>query len=454
MDFAIHYLLPFVLMLVPLIVVHELGHYFTAKMFGVKVLEAGLGYPPRALGFTWRGTIYSVNWLPLGGFVRLLGEEDPEDPQSLAALVPWKRIIVLASGAWVNLALPILLFAIVFMLPREVPAGPAVITTVMPESPAAEAGLMQGDIVVSVDGEKVKNTPELGREIRLRQGQVIDFVVKRSDQFEGEQLLTIPVQSRWDPEATVHVVQEGETSSQIARDLGIPLELVLVAADIDFTLEEGQQITVETGDGPQTYTVREGDSVSAVARRLDVESDAVREAAGLPDPEVIEPGTELTFSQGPTGIAIGDRYGFTTTERYAIWEAIPKGWEATWESLILARNQVIALFKGGGGPDVAGPVGIAQATGQVVEESGWQPLIEFAALLSINLGIMNLLPLPMLDGGRVVFVLLEVIRGGRRVAPEKEAIVHLVGLALILTMAVVVTYLDVARIISGGSLFE
>ena len=89
-----------------------------------------------------------------------------------------------------------------------------------------------------------------------------------------------------------------------------------------------------------------------------------------------------------------------------------------------------------------------------MDESGWEPLLELAALLSINLGIINLLPLPMLDGGRIAFVLLEVARRGKRIAPEKEAIVHLVGLALILTFAAVVTYFDVARIIGGGSLFE
>src|SRR5712692_7024363 len=141
---------PFLGMLVFLIVAHELGHYVTAKLFKVKVLEAGLGYPPRAWGFTWRGTIYSVNWLPLGGFVRLLGEEDPSDPESLAAAAAWKRLIVLASGAGVNFVLPVLLFAIAFMIPRDVPAGPAVISGVVPSSPAQLAGLKSGDIIQEI----------------------------------------------------------------------------------------------------------------------------------------------------------------------------------------------------------------------------------------------------------------------------------------------------------------
>jgi regulator of sigma E protease len=454
LDFALSYLLPFFLMLVGLIVIHELGHYFTAKIFGVKVLEAGLGYPPRAWGFEWRGTLYSVNWLPLGGFVRLLGEEDPTDPQSLAAQVAWKRIIVLASGSFMNILLPIVLFSAIYMLPRDVPAGPAVIGTVVPGSPAAEAGLEAGDIVVAIDGEDVRNTTDLTREIRLRQGQTIDFTIERDDPIQGLETTTIAVRSRWDPEDLVYTAQEGDTSSSIAREMGLPLETVLAAAGIDFLLEEDEQLVLATPEGEVTYEVRAGDTVESVARRLDVEEAAVREAAGLPDPDAIVPGTEIRVRQGPTGITIGNLYSFTVEERYSFFEAVPKGWQSTWESLVLARNQVIAMFKGGQGPDVAGPVGIAQATGEVVEEAGWEPLLEFAALLSINLAIINILPLPMLDGGRIAFVLLEVARGGRRVAPEKEAIVHLVGLALILTMAVVVTYFDVARIIAGGSLFE
>jgi len=141
-------IVPFVIILVGLVVFHELGHYFTAKMFGVKVLEAGLGYPPKAFGFTWRGTLYSINWLPLGGFVRLLGEEDPTDPQSLAAQTAWKRLIILASGSWMNLLAPVILFGIAYSLPHDVAVGPAVIEVVEAGSPAAEAGLESGDKVI------------------------------------------------------------------------------------------------------------------------------------------------------------------------------------------------------------------------------------------------------------------------------------------------------------------
>ena len=454
MDLILNYILPFFGMLVGLVVLHELGHYITAKIFGIKVLEAGIGYPPRVWGFTWRGTIYSINWLPLGGFVRLLGEEDPEDPESLAAQSAWKRLIVLGAGSFMNLLTPIALFAILFMIPRDVAAGPALVGQVMPESPAASAGLEPGDIILELDGRSIKNVSEASRVIRLNQGETIDFLIERPDPIAGTTTLTIPVYARWEADDIVRTVADGDTASSIARDMGISADQVRLAAAIDFQLEVDDEIVIPLADRDVTYRIRLGDTVGVVARRFDVDADVVRAAAGLPDPEYIEPGTELRFAQGPTGISLRNFPGPAESESSPIWEAIPKGWTATWESLILARNQVIAMFKGGQGPSVAGPVGIAQATGEVVEEAGWEPLLEFAALLSINLAIINMLPLPMVDGGRIAFVLIEVARRGKRIAPEKEAIVHLVGLALILTMAVVVTYLDVARIIAGGSLFD
>ncbi|MEO8457877.1 MAG: M50 family metallopeptidase [Chloroflexota bacterium] len=385
MDILIHYILPFLGMLIALIVIHEAGHYFTAKLFGIKVLEAGLGYPPRAIGREWRGTIYSINWLPLGGFVRLLGEEDPTDPQSLAAQAAWKRIIVLGSGAFMNFVLVIVLFTLVFLLPRTVPKGPAVIDVVEVNSPASvaqlydgeklldERGLHQGDVILKVDGHNIENTQDAGRYIRIDQGKLLTFDIQRNDTGGGTLLLQAKVQSRWDP---------------------------------------------PDGQGPTGIQIKDRVTGSAICQ-------------GTSPPDQCY-----------------------NREHFGLFTSIHKGWTSTIESLQLARNQVIAMFKGGSGPSLAGPVGIAQATGEVVKEDGWVTLLQLAALLSLNLGIINILPLPMLDGGRIFFVLIEIARRGKRIAPEKEAIVHLVGLALIITMAVVVTYVDVARLISGKSLFS
>ena len=471
MDLILHTILPFVGVIVVLIVIHELGHYITAKMTGVKVLEAGLGYPPRAFGFTWRDTIYSVNWLPLGGFVRLLGEEDPSDPDSLAAKPRWVRLLVLASGSGMNFLLPILLFMLVFMIPRDVSVGLTQITSVVKDGPAAEAqpatippeleedeaiGLEPGDVITAVNGHETRNPTEVGRQIRLNVGEEITMTVRRTLDTGEVVLIDYRMQSRWAADDLVYTVQEGDTLSSISEELGVLPGIIIAAADIETELEEGQELVIDRGDETIEYTVQKDDFVALVARRLSVSSDEVREAAGLADPdEALAPGEEIRIGQGPTGITIGVwNPAFVESESFPPWEALPKGLNEYGETLVLFRNEIVSWFKGGSGPGFAGPVGIAQVTGEVVEESGWVSLLELAALLSFNLGVINILPLPMLDGGRIAFVLLEVARGGRRIAPEKEAIVHFVGLALIITMAVVITYFDVVRIVSGDSLFR
>lgn len=463
--------LPFVAILVALIVFHELGHFLTAKLFGIKVLEAGIGYPPRAWGFTWRGTLYSINWLPLGGFVRLLGEEDPTDPQSLAAQAAWKRLIVLASGSVMNFLLPIALFTMAFLIPRDVSVGLTQITSVVQSAPAASAepvdvppglegddltGFQTGDVITHVNGKEVRNPSEVGREIRLNLGEVLTMTVRRTLDDGEVVFLDYRVEARWAPPTLEYTVEPGDTATSVADELGVPLGAVQAAADIDTTLDEGQELVITRDSGETiTYTVQENDYVELVASRLDVTREEVREAAGLPDPNALTPGETIELGQGPTGITIGVwNPAFVESESYPIWTAVSKGTSEYIDVLILFRNEMLSWIQGGSSPEFTGPVGIAQATGEVVEQSGWLALIELAALLSFNLGVINILPLPMLDGGRIAFVLLEIVRRGRRIAPEKEAIVHLIGLVVILTLAVFITVLDVQRIIGGESLFR
>jgi regulator of sigma E protease len=345
----------FILILVGLVVAHEFAHFLTAKLFGVYVIEFGIGFPPKIWGKKFGETEYTLNWLPIGGFVRLMGEEDPTHPRSLASRPKWQRFIVLAAGSVMNLILPIFLFAIAFTIPHEESIGRAIISEVEPNSPAAAAGLKPEDVIYEIGGRNAKNSIEAGRLIRLNMGHNTEIRVKRINEF-----VTVNVTPRWSPPA----------------------------------------------------------------------------------------------GQGPTGIKIAPQYGFTETVSQPPWKSIPNGFRTTIDTMILARNEFISWFKGGSSPEVAGPVAIAQTTGEVAREGGASPLLELAALLSINLGIINLLPLPMLDGGRVMFLVIEFLRGGRRIAPEKEALVHLVGFVLFMALAVVVTFADVSRIVNGESLFR
>ena len=139
------------------------------------------------------------------------------------------------------------------------------------------------------------------------------------------------------------------------------------------------------------------------------------------------------------------------TQYHPFWKTIPLGVNACIETFVIFKNSIVSMIIGAAPAAVAGPVGIAQLTGEVAK-AGISPLLEFAAFLSINLAIINIFPLPALDGGRIAFVLLEWVRRGKRIAPKTEGLVHLIGFAMIIAFVLAVTYRDIMRIISGESL--
>jgi regulator of sigma E protease len=380
--------IPFLSLLLILVLIHEFGHFLAAKAFGIKVLEFGIGFPPRAKTLFTKGeTEYTLNWLPIGGFVRLLGEEDPSDPRSLAAAPRWQRLIVMGAGVMMNLVLAVFLLGVSFMVPRERSLSQAQIVEVAPGSPAAEAhvegtmrdgtpavqGIQPGDLVVKVEGREIANTSEMVYANRLNLGETQTWTIIRAGST-----LTAEVYARWHPPAG-----QGPTGVKIGA--------------------------------PQTCT-------------LDDQGE-------------------------PTNCQL--KYPQTESVWYPPWQAFPKGAQSLVDTMVLTVNEMRVRFGGGGGaainedqPAFTGPVGIADTTGQLIEEAGWRSLIEFAALLSLNLAIFNALPIPMLDGGRMFFVVLEILRGGRRISPEKEALVHFAGFALMMAGVLVVTYFDIARLVT------
>jgi regulator of sigma E protease len=348
-------ILSFIAVLAVLVLVHELGHFVTAKAFGIRVLELGFGYPPRLLGFRFGETLYSLNLLPLGGFVKLAGEEDPREPRSLAGKSTGVRFVVLVSGSLMNALLPILLYSIVFMLPRQELVGQVVVREVAPGSPAQRAGILPGDVILKADGRPVENSGHLVYLTMLNLGAETHWVIRR-----GEDTRVVSLVPRWRP-------PQGEGA------VGVRIETV------DFRL---------------------------------------------------------------------------VTRSHPFWEAVPLSARKVVEVMVLAKNEVTRWIIGSARPQVAGPVGIAQMTGEVAQRGGLLPLLEFTALLSINLAIINILPIPMLDGGRLLFVAIEWVRRGKRIPPEKEGFVHLVGFMVLITLVVVISYFDIMRILKGESLLK
>ena len=381
-----------------LIFVHELGHFVAAKRFGIKVLEFGFGFPPRLFGIRYGETLYSINLIPLGGFVRMVGEEDPEDPRSFARKGVLQRVIVLSAGSFMNLLTPIVIFTVLFAIPRDTAIGSVIINGVAPGSPAAEAGLRPGDIVLAYDGDRINNHLDLIQQVMASLGSETEITVRRGSIVSG---------LGGSPELS-------------------PVETLTVVP----RLNPPQLLVVESVVDPETQvSLRD-------AQRYNRE---------------LELGDLLT--QGSIGVMIGTSNVRIVKQREPIWNALPMALERIWDVLIITKNGFERWIAGGPDPGLAGPIGIARVTGMVAS-AGISPLFELTAILSISLGVINILPIPALDGGRLMFVLIEWVRRGKRISPKKEGLVHLVGFALLLVFIAIISYFDIVRLLNGESLLN
>jgi len=342
----------FVVVLSVLVFIHELGHFLAAKQADIKVEEFGFGYPPRLLTLgRWGGTEYTLHVIPFGGFVRMAGEEDPSIPHSLASKPKSTRLIVLGAGAAMNLLLAFVLFSLTFLLGAPVPVEfqrVAVISTV-PNSPAQEAGLQVGDLILAVDGNSIQSPQELTAYIHQHLGEEITLKIQR-----GGESLEVPV----------------------------------------------------------------------VPRR------------------------EWPENQGPIGVVIQSYASKIEVRTYPWWQALWLGLRETLSTLLFTLFAPVLILRGMIPAQTVrpvGPVGVAQmasdAAQQAMATGWWFPLLQLTAVVSAGLCLANLLPIPGLDGGRILFVIVEAIRG-RPVDPEKERMVHFIGMALLIVLMLIITYQD------------
>ena len=437
-----------------LVTMHELCHFTVAKLAKVRVLEFGIGLPPRVFGFTRGGTLYSINLLPIGGFVRMLGEEDPTAPDSFAAKSAWRRLAILAAGPAMNAVLPVILLAGVFMLPQSVPVHDVAVTGVAPDSPAAQAGVLPGDVVRTADGRRVRTSADLITAINVRLGADTRWIVER-----GGRLVEL------------HIAEARVAPPPGQGAVGVSL------ADARLTVEG-----IDPGSPAARSGLRAGDLILGAGGRRVLSEDDLRaslaapvdEPQGAPAAPADEPqdapapspssatatvtalrGGEIVTLELPDGVGALDGLSVTAKpdERQALGPiaALGAGLGRIADILLLLRNEASRWIAGTASIEVAGPIGIAQITGDVAR-IGVNPLITWTALLSLNLAVVNLLPIPALDGGRIAFVLVEMARGGRRLAPQKERFVHAVGFALLIGLIVAVSVNDVRRLLSGWSI--
>ncbi|MEN9935765.1 MAG: hypothetical protein RLZZ387_2344 [Chloroflexota bacterium] len=354
-------LVAFLVMLALLVLVHELGHFLTAVWMGIKVEEFGFGYPPRALVlFERKGVKYTLNWLPIGGFVRFGGEgETLYGVGSLAAASPWKKILVLVAGPLMNLVLAMAIFASLFMV-RGIPTvfDGAVIDTIYPTTPAAVAGFQSGDLLLELGGVQI-----------------------------GSDLSRIRGVAEDNPNRAIPAVVE----------------------------RGGERVELSVVPGPWEYNGNR----SAVGFGFSYGPNVQNMPASL-----------------PTAIGAGITHTFDVLARFidGLGQML-KG--------LLGLNP---MPPGG----VAGVVGIARGTGEIIERDGMFGFLQWTALISLNLFLVNLLPIPALDGSHILFSLIEVVRRGKKIPPEREAMVHAVGFMMLMGLMVIITVSDVAQWIGGA----
>jgi len=434
------YIIP---ILAVLILVHEIGHFVAARLIGVKVEEFGIGIPPRIKGWRRNGVLWSVNWIPFGGFVKVLGEDGKaSDPESINAKSPAKRAFFLVAGSAMNFLLAFVLMILVVGF-QGISHSNVYIASVVPASPAEAAGWEAGDRIVEVAGVPVESSTDVGQRAREFSGNPMSVVVERNGELvetsvvprvnppAGEGPTGVGISDSPLSDAIVEAVTATSPVSEAGlqpgdRIVAVGSEQISDPYALQFTLTSasGTTVPVEVARGGEPITV------SLVVPKLDAEGDLL-EQLGL-------------------DLAIKPRF-----DRVPLGSIIPVGIAQAWEQAGQMLSGIRDLVTGRAPLNqIAGPLGMGQITSEIVSASPlplWVTLAQLAILLSLNLAVLNLLPLPALDGGRLLFVIVEVLRGGKKLAPEREGIVHVAGLILLLGFMVIVLVLDALRIYEGRS---
>ncbi len=516
----------FIPILLVMVVIHEMGHFLTARYFGMKVHEFGIGFPPKVWSRkTKDGMEWSINALPIGGFVRIEGENgDSDDPNAFGKKPPWQRAIVLVAGPTMNLILALVLYFVVSVGGgKEIENGRPAALDVLPNSPAALAGLQTGDIFVSANGKPVKAISDIQIETALDKNNAVQLVMERNGQTyntsvmprknppEGEGAMGITLGNAVGP----NEIMLGNTYN-LNKELGLEGDQVLSDRDRIISVDgqtfptnlavinyirnanrdklslvvrhNGQDRTVEVPVKVQVEIVykdsgaaKQGLTQGAIITRMD--DQLISNRAQYEQYLTANAGKEIKLyyksnsqsaekslillanagSDNKAPRVINGAFAIirpTSHISYNPVEAAGDAWDQTIFAVTLVPRTLKGLFDGSVPvSSLAGPVGMAQITDTVVTrgaEGGIGGLLRtlalLTAMLSVNLGVFNILPLPALDGGRLIFVLIEMVTRGKRVPPEKESFVHFAGMIALLSLMVLIGWQDIVRLISGATL--
>jgi len=425
-----------------MILIHEFGHYAVAKLLGVRVEVFSIGFGKRLLGFRKGDTDYRISAIPLGGYVKMSGEnpmdERTGDPAEFMSHSRWHRFLIAIAGPSMNILLAIFLLTAVYMVHYEYPVfldQPAIIAGVKHDSPAARAGLQVGDRIAKVDGIDNPTWEQLQPRVWLSPNQPLTVTIQRGNQILQKTVIPQAVTSSevgsagWFPEDAVIVGQiEAKTP---AANAGLKQDDRIVALD-------GQPLP----------------SIEAMIERLQETKDKPV------DLSVIRGGQTLSFhlipALGKTEDPKEQRYrlGFVAKSEMKV-TTLPFGQALSLSLVQNKRNSLLILelakkiVQGKVSPKaVSGPIGIAQDAGWAARQKGWTPLLELTTAISLNLGIFNLLPIPILDGGVILFLFIEGLMR-RDVSLRIKERVYQAAFVFLVLFAVMVIYNDLMKTLPG-----
>jgi regulator of sigma E protease len=445
-----------------MILIHEFGHYAVAKLLGVRVEQFAIGFGKRLVGFRRGETDYRINAIPLGGYVKMSGEnpmdERTGDPREFLSHPRWHRFLIAIAGPVMNILLAIVLLTGVYKFHSEYAAfmdEPAVVGGVEPGSPAAKIGVVPGDRIVKIDGIENPTWEQVRAKDSLSPNQPLPVILQRGD--ERIQNTVIPQKvtvnevgsSGWYPKEPIVVasveanmpaakagIQPGDRivdmdgqplssiqgmiqKLQVSKDKPVQLTVLRGSQQLKITLQPVRAGAPNSGEKPGWF--------ESLVRRF-----GAKKAEG-------EPPYRIGFTGGPD-VKVGT---------LPLGEAFQRSLAENRTNSVMLVDLVGKLLQGKVSPKtISGPIGIAQITGEAVQEKGWAPLLIITSIISLNLGIFNLLPIPIMDGGVILLLFIESLMRRDISLPVKERIYQAAFVFLVLFAAMVI-YNDIWKTVQS-----